>query len=55
MDDDRERRDRVRAAARAGPQALRACWSELVSELGSDGASRVWQEAFAALDAEQQT
>jgi hypothetical protein len=55
MDEDRERRDRVRAAARAGPEALRACWAEIVADIGTDGASRVWQEAFAALDAEQQT
>jgi hypothetical protein len=55
MDEQRAQRERVRAAAREGPQALRACWGELVAEIGADGASRAWQEAFAALDAEQQT
>jgi hypothetical protein len=55
MDEQRERRERVRAAARAGPEELRGCWTQLVAEIGADGASRIWQEAFAALDAEQQT
>jgi hypothetical protein len=52
---DEQRARRVRAAAREGPLVLRACWRELVAEIGAEGASRVWQEAFAALDAEQQT
>ena len=45
----------VRAAAARGTEDLRACWAVLVDDLGQQGASRVWQEAFAALDAEQQT
>jgi hypothetical protein len=52
---DQDLLDRVRAAAAQGQSALRVCWTELDAELGSEAASRVWQEAFAVLDAEQQT
>ena len=45
----------VAAAASRGPEALRALWDSLVLELGSEAASRLWQEALAESDADQQT
>jgi hypothetical protein len=37
------------------PDALAVLWREVVAAHGTLAASRVWQEALAATDAEQQT
>jgi hypothetical protein len=45
----------VVAAAAAGPDALRLLWDELRAQVGTEAASRLWQEGLAQLDASQQT
>ncbi len=45
----------VAAAATRGPEALRPLWDNLTAQLGSEAASRLWQEALAQSDADQQT
>jgi hypothetical protein len=47
--------EQVAAAAAAGPDALRLLWDELRATVGSEAASRLWQEGLAQLDASQQT
>ena len=45
----------VAATSAHGPAALRRLWDDLVGQLGTDAASRLWQEGLAASDASQQT